>query len=127
MAYRDSFSFGYALTPWVKRLLIANVVAFVGLWVLAKLGLPLGDLFALRPDLVLYRPWTLVTYMFVHANFWHILFNMIALFFFGPPVEERLGSTSFLKYYLVCGLGAAALSFVFALHTMIVGASGAIY
>ncbi len=127
MAYRDSFSFGFSLTPWVKRLLIANTVMFVGLWLLGKLGWPLADWLALRPDVVLFRPWTVITYMFVHAGFLHILFNMIALFFFGPPVEERLGSTEFLKYYLICGLGGAALSFVFALHTMIVGASGAIY
>lgn len=127
MAYRDSFSFGYSLTPWVKRLLIANVAVFVALWILSLLGYPLGDVLALRPDMLLFRPWTLITYMFVHAGFLHVLFNMIALFFFGPPVEERLGSSNFIKYYLVCGLGAAALSFVFALHTMIVGASGAIY
>ena len=127
MAYRDSFSFGFALTPWVKRLLIANIAVFVGLVILAKLGMPFGDYLALRPDMVLFRPWTVITYMFVHAGFLHVLFNMIALFFFGPPVEERLGPSGFIKYYLACGLGGAALSFVFALHTMIVGASGAIY
>src|SRR5512142_1590853 len=116
MAYRDSFSFGFSLTPWVKRLLIANVAVFVAGWLAARLGFPFTELLALRPDYVLVRPWTLVTYMFVHAGFLHILFNMIALFFLGPPVEERLGPTSFIKYYLACGLGGAALSFVFALH-----------
>jgi membrane associated rhomboid family serine protease len=128
MAYRDSFSFGFSLTPWVKRLLIANTVVFVALWLLARFGVVgLADLLALRPDMVLYRPWTVLTYMFVHAGFLHILFNMIALFFFGPPVEERLGPNEFLKFYLLCGLGGAAFSFIFALHTMIVGASAAIY
>ena len=127
MAYRDSFSFGYSLTPWVKRLLIANIAVFVAVWVAGRLGLGLRDWLALMPDQVLVRPWTVITYMFVHANFWHILFNMIALFFFGPAVEERLGSREFLKFYLVCGLGGAALSFVFALHSNILGASGAIY
>ncbi len=130
MAYRDSFSFGYSLTPWVKRLLIANVAVFVAGWIAARLGFPFTELLALRPDYVLVRPWTLVTYMFVHAGFLHILFNMIALFFFGPPVEERLGSSEFLKFYLICGLGGAALSLllrVFTGPTVIVGASGAIY
>src|SRR5512141_616914 len=117
MGYRDSFSFGYSLTPWVKRLILANVIVFLVTWIAGRLGMPIGDLLALRPDAVLTRPWTILTYMFVHAGFLHILFNMIALFFFGPPVEERLGPTSFIKYYLVCGLGGAALSFVFALHT----------
>jgi len=130
MAYRDSLSFGYSLTPWVKRLLIANFAVFVGSWLAARLGYPFADYLALQPDLVLLRPWTIVTYMFVHDGFWHILFNMIALFFFGPPVEERLGSGEFLKFYFICGLGGAALSFllrVFTGPTMIVGASGAIY
>ncbi len=130
MAYRDSFSFGYPLTPWVKRLLIANIAVFVAVWIAARLGFAFESLLALNPDYVLVRPWTLVTYMFVHAGFLHILFNMIALFFFGPPVEERLGSGEFIKFYIVCGLGGAALSFlvrVFTGPTMIVGASGAIY
>lgn len=128
MAYRDSFSFGYALTPWVKRLLIANLAVFLGLYVAELAGLGgVRELLTLVPAAVLWRPWTVVTYMFVHAGFWHIFFNMLALFFFGPPVEERLGSTDFLKYYFVCGLGGAALSFVFAWHTGVVGASAAVY
>ena len=73
MAYRDSFSFGYSLTPWVKRLLIANIAVFVAVWVAGRLGLGLRDWLALMPDQVLVRPWTVITYMFVHANFWHIL------------------------------------------------------
>ncbi|HEX9105567.1 MAG TPA: rhomboid family intramembrane serine protease [Longimicrobiales bacterium] len=130
MAYRDSFSFGYSLTPWVKRLILANVIVFLVTWIAGRLGMPIGDLLALRPDAVLTRPWTILTYMFVHAGFLHILFNMIALFFFGPPVEERLGSNDFIKFYLVCGLGGAALSFLLQIFTgpsLIVGASGAIY
>ncbi len=128
MAYRDSFSFGgFSLTSWVKRLLIANVAVFVGIWIASKLGVDLMAWLALMPDQVLLRPWTVVTYMFVHANFWHIFFNLLVLFFFGPPVEERLGSKEFIKFYLACGLAGAALSFVFAWHSMLVGASGAIY
>ena len=44
------------------------------------------------PALLLARPWTLVTYMFLHAGFTHILFNMLGLYFFGPRVEQRIGS-----------------------------------
>jgi membrane associated rhomboid family serine protease len=128
MAYRDSISFGYPLTPWVKRLLIANVAVFLTLLLAGTVGLGgIGDMFTLVPRLVLLRPWTILTYMFVHAGFWHIFFNMLALFFFGPPVEERLGSNEFIKYYLICGLGGAALSFVFAWNTGVVGASAAVY
>lgn len=48
--------------------------------------------------------WRLFTYQFLHANLGHILFNMIALWFFGPVVEERFGHLRFLLYYLFCGL-----------------------
>ncbi len=132
MAYSDSFSFGYSLTPWVKRLLIANTAVFLGGWIAARLGYPIDALLGLvpEPSFLLTHPWTILTYMFVHANFWHILFNLIALFFFGPPVEERLGSGEFIKFYLVCGLGGALLSFLLRFWTgpsLIVGASGAIF
>src|SRR5438309_522071 len=122
MAY-NSVSFGYPLTPWVKRLLIANVAVF-----LLTLGLPIvGDYLAFVPSDILSRPWTALTYMFVHQGVWHILFNMLALFFFGPPVEERFGPREFIKYYIICGLGGAALSFAFAYNSPVVGASAAIY
>ncbi|MBI4409512.1 MAG: rhomboid family intramembrane serine protease [Gemmatimonadetes bacterium] len=122
MAYRQ-FSFGYGLTPWVKRLLIANAAVFLLTWVLPALG---GWL-AFAPSLVLLRPWTLLTYMFVHAGFWHLFFNLLGLFFFGPPLEERWGSNEFLKYYLVCGLGGALFAFPFGFHGAVVGASAAIF
>ena len=128
MAYRDSISFGYSLTPWVKRLLIANFAVFLGLWLAGLAGLGwIGGLLTLEPQEVLVRPWTVVSYMFVHQGFWHIFFNMLALFFFGPPVEERLGSREFIKFYLLCGLGGAAFSFLFAWNTGVVGASAAVY
>lgn len=51
--------------------------------------------------------WRLLTYQFLHANLGHIMFNMIALWFFGPVVEERFGHWRFLLYYLFCGVAAA--------------------
>src|SRR5690606_14302866 len=68
MAYRDSISFGYGLTPWVKRLIIANAAVFVLVWLAPVLGAWL----AFAPSRVLMRPWTPVTYMFVHAGFLHL-------------------------------------------------------
>lgn len=126
MAYRDrstGYSFGYGLTPWVKRLLIANLVVY-----LAMLALPMiGPWLALVPANTLTRPWTLVTYMFVHGGFFHLFFNMIILFFFGPPLEGLWGGKEFLKFYLVAGLGGAAFSYIFAFDHAVVGASGAMY
>ncbi len=125
MAYRSSsYSFGgFQFTPWVKRLLIANAVML-----LATNLLPfLHDWLRFQPHSVLLRPWTPFTYMFVHGGFWHALFNLLVLFFFGPPLEERWGSREFLKYYIICGLGGAALSFVFAFNSAVVGASAAVF
>lgn len=124
MAYRGSFSFGFGLTPWVKNLIIANVAIFL---VDYMMGGRLGYYMAFVPSRVLVAPWTLVTYMFAHGGFFHLFLNMLVLFFFGPPLEQRWGSREFLKFYLICGLGGAALSFVFAPMSPIIGASAAVY
>ena len=123
MAY-SSFGnpFGFSLTPWVKRLILANAVVFVV--TLAFSGLV--PYLALVPTRLLTQPWSVLTYMFVHAGFLHLLFNMLGLFFFGPPLEQRWGSREFLKFYLLAGAGGALLSLIFP-HQMIVGASGAVY
>lgn len=111
------------MTPWVKRLLIINAAVFA-----ATLALPgLIAFLAFQPSAILFKPWTLLTYMFTHGGFWHVFFNLLALFFFGPPIEDRWGSSEFIKYYLICGLGAAAFSFLFAFDSPVVGASGAVY
>ena len=110
------------MTPWVQRLLLANVVVFVFSRAFPAM---IAD-FGLIPLAIPYRPWTLVTYMFLHGGFTHILFNMLMLFFFGPRLEERLGSRTFIWFYLACGVGGAVLSFATPYST-IVGASGAIF
>lgn len=125
MAYSPSSyqnPFGFTMTPWVKRLLIANGVVFI--ITLAFAGLI--PYLAFTPADVLSQPWTPVTYMFVHAGLFHLLFNMLGLFFFGPPLEERWGEHEFAKFYLLTGLGGAALSLVFP-ERPIIGASAAIY
>ena len=64
---------------------------------------------------------------FSHADLGHLFFNMLGLFFFGPPLEARWGSREFIKFYFICGLGGAALSYLFAAYSPIIGASGAVY
>jgi membrane associated rhomboid family serine protease len=78
------------------------------------------------PALILDRPWTLVTYMFLHGGVWHLLFNMLGLFFFGPRLEDELGARDFLLLYFISGIAGALLSFLTP-TSAIVGASGAIY
>ncbi len=120
--------FAFNITPMVKRLLIANTGVFL---VTLVVGAAVGpgvivDWFAFSPSRILTRPWGVVTYMFLHGGFWHLFFNMLILFFFGPPLESRWGGKEFLKYYLVSGLGGVALSFLFAPYS-IIGASAAVY
>ncbi|MBB4638649.1 rhomboid family protein [Longimicrobium terrae] len=115
MAYRDSYGGfgGVSVTPWVKRLLIANTAVFLALFIMDLIPATRGFTplyLAFRPRSFITQPWTLVTYSFVHAGIWHLLGNMLTLFFFGPPLEERWGGRGFLKYYAVAVLGGALLS-----------------
>ncbi len=126
MAYRQptrGFTFGYGFTPWVQRIIIANVTVYL-------LGLAVPSLeqwLAFVPAETLARPWTVVTYMFVHGGFLHLFFNMLILYFFGPPLESMWGGKEFLKFYFVAGLSGAVFSYLFAFNAGVVGASAAIY
>lgn len=116
------------LTPWVGRLIIANAVVLLLLMTIFT-SPALQDALRFAPGEALSRPWTFVTYMFVHAGLLHLLGNMLMLFVFGPPVEQRLGGRAFILYYLYCGIGAAVLSLALSgimATGAIVGASGAV-
>ncbi len=110
------------MTPWVIFLMVANFVVYM----VTSSSPVLGNYLVFQPALALAQPWTAFTYMFVHANFGHIFWNMLALFFFGPRVEMRLGGRNFIGLYLVSGLAGAALSFVEP-AVGIIGASGAVF
>ncbi len=89
---------------------------------------------ALIPALVIVENWiwTPFTYMFIHGGMWHLLFNMLGLFFFGVQLERRIGSHEFLLFYLLSGTLAGFLSFVVYVLTgtyniALIGASGAVF
>jgi membrane associated rhomboid family serine protease len=110
------------MTPWVKRLLIANIAVY-----LLQLAYPeLTSLLVYSRSRLLVAPWTPFTYMFAHAGIGHIFFNMLVLYFFGPRVEARLGSRRFISLYLVSGLTGALLS-SYNPMVPILGASGAVF
>jgi len=111
------------VTPWVKRLIIANVIVFF----LQQTAPGVTGMLAFVPRYILLQPWTVLTYMFVHGGLTHILFNMLALYFFGPRVEERIGSNKFITLYTLSGITGALMSLIFAPFSPIVGASGAIF
>lgn len=81
--------------------------------------------FMLFPHELLFHWWQLITYQFLHASWMHILGNMLFLFVFGPPVEDRFRRLGFLAFYLVGGMAAGALHMLFS-EFPVVGASGAI-
>jgi membrane associated rhomboid family serine protease len=95
--------------PVVKNLIIINVVMLLGLFLFQRLfnvnlNAILGLFYFQSP---MFKPWQIVTHMFMHGGILHILFNMWALWIFGKTLESVWGSQRFLIYYLVTGLGAA--------------------
>jgi len=94
------------ITDAVKHLIIINAIMFVGTITIGG-GELFYQWFALHfPKNELFQPWQLLTHMFMHGNFMHILFNMFALWMFGTAVEQVLGSRKFLFIYFSAGLGA---------------------
>ncbi len=121
--------------PVVTYALIAlNVLAFVPILVTGGLGGivgsaggPVTSAMVFYAPLTLVEPWRLLTSLFAHASILHILFNMYALYLFGPALEQALGRVRFLVLYLLAGLGGSAAVTVLAPTTPVLGASGAIF
>jgi membrane associated rhomboid family serine protease len=124
-----------AMTPAVKWIIIANVAAFLLMFVLPVMATYLG----LSPAAVIERQWLWqpVTYMFLHVDLFHILFNMLGIWMFGVELEQRWGTYEFLRFYAVVGVGAAVTTIAASLlpfgftapiyGSLTMGASGALY
>ncbi|MBR5103637.1 MAG: rhomboid family intramembrane serine protease [Bacteroidales bacterium] len=112
----------------VKHIILINVLMLV----LTYLNNPLmSKWFALNPITFLWKPWQLVTYMFMHGGIGHLFFNMYTLFIFGSVLENVWGTKKFLTFYFVTGVGAALVNigvqYLTGSFALTVGASGAIY
>ena len=112
----------------VKHIIIINLLMLV----LTYLNNPLmSKWFALNPISFIWKPWQLVTYMFMHGGFGHLFFNMYTLFIFGSVLENVWGTKKFLTFYFVTGIGAALVNigvqYLTGSFALTVGASGAIY
>ena len=93
-----------------KNLLIINVLCFLGAMVARRYGVDLNDMLGLHFFLASdFNPAQLITYMFMHANFQHIFFNMFAVWMFGRTLEMVWGPKRFLFYYILCGIGAGLI------------------
>jgi len=98
------------LTPVTKSIIIINAIFFVGVILLQNLNINIEALlagyFPLSPN---FRSWQIVTHMFMHGSFMHILFNMFTLYSFGPVLEQVLGQKKFIILYFAAGLGGFLL------------------
>lgn len=130
------FTLGGKLTPVVRILLWINglvwlFLALVKNRIYPAFGESYADLLvmllgispqAVRHDWALWQP---ITYLFIHREFFHLVLNMLALWWFGTDLEATWGAKKFLRYYLFTGIGAGIVSVFFNIPT--IGASGAIY
>ena len=133
-SFGSSLKRGYMGLPVAIRVIITlNVVVFL---LQALGGQTLNNFlvqwFAFNPEwqVALFQPWRMVTYMFLHAGGFHLLFNMLWLWWLGRVVEETLGPRSFTVIYLGSGIGGAILDVLFAQFlgiNFVIGASGAVY
>ena len=122
--------FKYTYKNAVLVIALINVAVFI----LTSLFRNLSTYLGLVPILVVESQtyWQFFTYQFVHGDFFHLAFNMLALFFFGVPVERKIGTKEFILYYLLIGTIGGVLSFLVYAATgfyiiSLVGASGAIF
>jgi len=131
------------IPPVTKNLIIINVLMFIA--TLINQDFMVGNFALFYPKSPFFRPWQIITHMFMHGGFWHIFFNMYSLLIFGMVVERAIGSKKFLIFYFITGLGAVALhlgveylqaqaylasnyaNYTALLGTPTLGASGAIY
>lgn len=113
------------MTPAVQWLIAANVgVYFLQLTLFG--GTTVFNALGLGPARFPSTWWTLVTYMFVHAGLWHIAFNMVSLWMFGPRIEQVWGARPFVYFYLWCGIGGGIAHLLLEGSAGLVGASAAI-
>ena len=141
MRYDTSYRSRGALFNWsfpngVKWLIISNVAIYLIYFFGSLINkAPIFGSLELTPaEVVRGAIWQLVTYLFLHSlgSLWHIIFNMLALWMFGAPIEETWGTRRFVQYYFICGIGAGVCVVLANLafgdpYTRTIGASGAIY
>ncbi|HMQ10761.1 MAG TPA: rhomboid family intramembrane serine protease [Oligoflexia bacterium] len=132
---KTKLSFGGPISPMVKTMIVINVLFYVCSLLVRNKGFVDGmsyqmilvELLGVSPDRVLkdFAVWQLFSYMFMHLEFFHLLFNMLALYWFGSELEWTWGSKKFLNYYFFAGIGAGLVSTLLKIPT--IGASGAIF
>ena len=125
--------FSYTYNNVALQLILVNVVIYLLQLYFKQRGINIQYLFGLNPKLFFEKKmfWQIFTYMFLHGNFLHIFFNMLAVFWFGIAIERKMGSKEFLLFYLLCGtlagLAMGIAYYLLGIDAPIIGASGALY
>ena len=125
MSYKVSYrgSDGFSLGP-IGFLISINLILLIVTLILPDLRFTLG----LSPYYFMERPWTIITNMFVHAGIWHILTNMLTLYFFGSYLSRLVGNRNFLIIYFLGGLlGNGFYLWLGPTYSVAIGASGAVF
>ena len=100
----------FSMPPVVKNLILINVLMWIAKYPFMNMGIDLTEKLGLHYiGSPLFRPYQFVTHLFMHADFFHLFFNMFALYMFGKVLEMVWGPRRFLVYFFVTGLGAALL------------------
>ncbi|MFA5713836.1 MAG: rhomboid family intramembrane serine protease [Bacteroidales bacterium] len=107
MYYNRRASFWNIMPPVIKNLVIINTIIFIFTMLTGNFMYETFALYYFKSDL--FKPYQLITHIFMHGSFFHLLFNMYALILFGVNLERMWGSEKFLFYYMVTGIGAALL------------------
>jgi membrane associated rhomboid family serine protease len=127
----------FSLSPLVF-IILANFILYIAKLVAGEDMYPMGNYFVIADKFTYYlglipyyfaeRPWTLITAMFIHAEFWHFFFNMIVLFFFGRALSNLVGHNKLLLVYFIGGIAGNALYLLLGDSLSVaIGASGAVY
>ncbi len=126
MSHTADESHAPRLTPAVQWLIAISVAIYFLQLTVVRTDVVAGAL-GFHPGPRSETWWTVVTYMFVHAGFWHLALNMYTLFLFGSRVEREWSAAEFTRYFLLCGMGGLLLHLLFFRGSTLVGASAAVY
>ncbi len=105
--YDNGNNFISQIPTVTKNLVAINILMFIA--TLVNENFMVANFAMFYPASPFFKPWQILTHMFMHGGFWHIFFNMYSLLMFGSILERSLGPKKFLIFYFVTGLGAAAL------------------
>ena len=134
MGFIDDLKFKYQNGNLAVKLIFINIAIFIAVVLLQSIvGIPFAEWLGLSSESahLLRKPWSIFTYMFLHTDLWHLLFNMVMLYFIGDFFYRYFGDKAFMKFYFLGGISGGILFLLFDLispqYSILMGASAAVY